>query len=81
VQNFTAIFIKYCTKCKSVIKKNTTQLFQFSSLLFDRMKKSYMTDYLCLNVVNDETVGLQARSFTTPSQVRQCPNSIKGGSA
>jgi len=44
VQLFTAIFIKYCAKCKSVIKKKTTKLFYFSSILFDCMKKSYMTD-------------------------------------
>jgi len=44
VQLFTAIFIKYCAKCKSVNKKNATKLFQFSSILFDCMKKSYMTE-------------------------------------
>jgi len=43
VQLFTAIFFKCCAKCKSVIKKNT-KLFQFSSILFDCMKKGYMTD-------------------------------------
>jgi len=32
------------------------------------MKKSYMTDYLRLNVIYDETAGLQARSFTTPAK-------------
>jgi len=31
------------------------------------MKKSYVTDYLRLNVIYAETVGLQARSFTTPA--------------
>ena len=29
------------------------------------MKKTYMTDFLCLNLIYDETVGLQARNFTT----------------
>ena len=43
VQLFTAIFFKCCAKCKSVIKKNT-KLFQFSSILFDCMKKGYITD-------------------------------------
>jgi len=43
VQLLTAIFIKYCAKCKSVIKKNT-KLFQFSSILLECMKKGYMTD-------------------------------------
>jgi len=32
------------------------------------MIKSYMTDKLHLNVIYDETVGLQARSFTTPAK-------------
>jgi len=32
------------------------------------MKQSYMTDLLRLNVVYDETVGSQARSFTTPAK-------------
>jgi len=32
------------------------------------MKKSYMTDYLRHNVIYDETVDLQARSFTTPAK-------------
>jgi len=36
---FYCIFIKYCAKCKSVIIKNTTKLFQFSSILFDFIKK------------------------------------------
>ena len=31
------------------------------------MKKSYMTDWLRLNVICDETVDLQARSSTTPA--------------
>ena len=26
-----------------------------------------MTDFLCLNLIYDETVGLQARNFTTPA--------------
>jgi len=42
VQLFTAVFIKHCTKCKSVIKK-ILQLFQFSYILFVCMKKSYIT--------------------------------------
>jgi len=29
MQFFTAILIKYGAKCKSVVKKNTTKLFQF----------------------------------------------------
>jgi len=29
------------------------------------MKKNYMADWLRLNIIDDETVGLQARSFTT----------------
>jgi len=57
VQLFPAIFIKYCAKCKSVIKKNTTKRFQFSSILFNCMKNSYMMDYLRLNVIYDETGG------------------------
>ena len=44
------------------------KLFQFSYILFDCMKKSYMTDQLCLNVIYDETVGSQTRSFTTPAK-------------
>jgi len=32
------------------------------------MKKSYITDYLRLNVIYDETVGLQAGSFTNPAK-------------
>jgi len=32
------------------------------------MKKSYMTDSLCLNVVYNETVGLQARSSAIPAK-------------
>jgi len=40
VQLFAAILIKYCAKCKSVIKKKTTKLYHFSSILFDRMKKA-----------------------------------------
>jgi len=40
VHFFTAILIKFCAKCKSVIKKNTTKLFQFSSILFDYMKRA-----------------------------------------
>jgi len=32
------------------------------------MKKSYMTDYLRLNVIYDGTVHLQARSFATPAK-------------
>jgi len=32
------------------------------------MKKTYMTDKLRLKVICDETVGLQARSFTTPAK-------------
>jgi len=31
-------------------------------------EKSYTTHYLRLNVIYDETVGLQARSFTTPAK-------------
>jgi len=31
------------------------------------MKKTYMTDFLCLNLIYDETVGLQARNFTSPA--------------
>jgi len=31
-------------------------------------EKSYMTGYLRLNVINDETVRLQARSFTPPAK-------------
>ena len=42
MQLFTAIFIKYCTKCKSLILKNTTKLFQFSSIPFDSIKKNYI---------------------------------------
>ena len=51
---------------KLELKKNT-KLFQFSSILFDCMKKSFMTDFLCFNLIYDETVGLQARNFTTPA--------------
>jgi len=43
MQLFTAIFFKCCANCKSVIKKYT-KLFQFSYILFDCMKKGYMTD-------------------------------------
>jgi len=32
------------------------------------MKKSFMTDNLRLNVIYDETVGFQARRFTTPAK-------------
>jgi len=71
VQLLTAIFIKYCAKCKSVIEKYTTKLFQFNFILFDCMKKSYVTDYLRLNVIYGETVVckldvLQPQSSTTP---------------
>jgi len=31
------------------------------------MEESYMTHKLRLNVIYDETVGLQARRFTTPA--------------
>jgi len=31
-------------------------------------EKGYTTHYLRLNVIYDETVGLQARSFTTPAK-------------
>ena len=44
VQLFTAIFIKYCAKCKSVIKKRYYKTISVSSIFFDCMKKSYMTD-------------------------------------
>jgi len=48
------------------------------------MKKSYMTDYLRIicNVIYDETVGLQARSCTTPAKYDSArTNSIRGRSA
>ena len=67
VQLFTAIFIKYCAKCKSVVKTRYYKTISVSSMFFDCMKKSYMTDQLRLNAIYDETVGLQARSFTTPA--------------
>jgi len=49
---FAAIFIKNCTKCKSVTKK-----------------RYYKTISVCMkkSVIYDETVDLQARSFTTPA--------------
>jgi len=31
-------------------------------------EKSYMTDWVCLSVIYNETVGLQARSFTIPAK-------------
>ena len=68
---FYCNFYQVLRKCNSVIKKYTTKLFQFSSILFDCMKQnwqSYMTDYLRHNVIYDETVGLQVRSFTTPAK-------------
>ena len=40
------------------------------------MKKSYMTDYPRLNVIYDETVGLQARRFTTPAKYHSHPEDV-----
>jgi len=44
VQLFTAIFIKNCAKCKCVTKKRYYKTISVSSIFFDCMKKSYMTD-------------------------------------
>jgi len=66
VQLFTAIFIKNCAKGKIVTKKRYYKTISVY-IFFDCMKKSYMTDWLRLNVICDETVDLQARSSTTPA--------------
>jgi len=44
VQLFTAIFIDNCAKCKSVTKKRLYKSISVSSIFFDCMKKSYMTN-------------------------------------
>jgi len=67
VQLFIAIFIENCAKCRSVTKKRLYKSISVSSIFCDCMKKSYMTNWLRLNVIYHETVGLQARCFTTPA--------------
>jgi len=43
------------------------------------MKKSYMTDWLRLNVTYGKKVGLQARSFTTPAKYDSAQTQLEVG--
>jgi len=65
--NVSLQFLSSIAQNVKVELKNYRKLFKFSFILFDCMKKCYMTDFLCLNLIYDETVGLQARNFTTPA--------------
>ena len=65
MQLFTAIFIKYGAKCKCDLKNMLQNYFSTVLLSLICITKSYVMDYLRLNVMYDAAVGLQARSSTT----------------